>query len=328
MKRDSTTERAFRRRLALLSLLHTRPHLYDELIESLDRSNLLDYDRFAAPAEIADRLKAQFQRDLKACKASGFNIKWHRPTRCYTWADSPFGLSLNPGQLSAFSLLLETFEKTRILHTEEIKDLLGHLKALLPLEQQQTLAGPRQPFSINLRETTDYRQADLATVKTIERAIRSGQRLEFRYTPSRDGKERQHVVEPKPLVFERGHVFFKGWSLSGQKTLTFRLDHVVAGSARVLPDLVESVRPGGPSYTLTYWLSPVIARHSVSEHFKGQQVIAHLDGSATVSATITDLFEARRLLLSYGQNCQVLSPPELVEQFREAAEQLHQFYCT
>jgi predicted DNA-binding transcriptional regulator YafY len=328
MKRDSPTERAVRRRVALLSLLHTRPRPYREIIDCLDRAELLDYDRFAPPAEVAVRQKAQFKRDLKACKASGFNLEWQRSANCYAWTNSPFGLSLNPAQLSAFSLLLETFEKTQILHSVEIQDLLHHLKAQLPAEQQKILAGPRQPFSINLRETTDYRQADPATVEKIERAIRVGQRLEFRYISPRDGKERPHLIEPQPLVFERGHVIFKGWSVKYQKWLPFRLDQVVVGSVRVLPDLAERTRPGSPTYKLVYWLSPVIARRGVSQHFEGQQVTAHPDGSATVSATVTDLFQARRLLLAYGQNCRVLEPPELVLQFHQAAEALYQIYCS
>jgi predicted DNA-binding transcriptional regulator YafY len=327
MKRDSTTERAVRRRIALLSLLHTQPRPYQAIVEYLTEQDLLDYDRFASPTDIAVRQKAQFKRDLKAWKASGFIIEWQRQTNCYVWTNSPFKLSLNSSQLRAFSLLWETFEKTQILHSGEIQDLLLHLKNLLPVEQQKFLDGPHQSYSINLRETTDYRQADPTTVEKIERAIRQGQRLEFLYVSPRDGKERHHLIESQPLVFERGHVTFKGWSIPWQKWLPFRLDHVVAGSAQVLPDLVERVRPGGPTYQLVYWLSPIIARLGVSGHFKGQQVTAHPDGSATVSAPITDLFEARRLLLGYGQNCRVLEPPELVEQFRQVAEALYQTYA-
>ncbi len=326
MKRDSTAERSVRRRIALLSLLHNRPRPYEEIIEELDRTQLLDYDRFAHPTEIARRHKEQFKRDLKALRATGFSVNWQRATGCYVWTDSPFGLSLSPAQLSAFRLLLQTFEKSQLPHSAEIQDLLHHLKELLPAEQQKGLTGPRQPYAIKLHETTDYRQADPATLEKIERAIRLGQRLEFRYTSPRDGKERAHLVEPQPLVFERGHVSFKGWSLNWHKWLPFRLDHVVTGSAQVLPDVAERVRPGGPAYELTYWLSPVIARRGVSQHFEGQQVTAHPDGSATVSATITDLFQARRILLSYGENCICTSPAELVEQFRRTAEFFYQTY--
>ena len=55
---------------------------------------------------------------------------------------------------------------------------------------------------------------------------------------------------------------------------------------------------------------------------------AHADGSATVTAQIIDLFQARRILLSYGLHCVVLEPPELVEEMRTIAAELYRIYCT
>ncbi len=72
----------------------------------------------------------------------------------------------------------------------------------------------------------------------------------------------------------------------------------------------------------------MIARNSVSQHFPGQTVETHTDGSATVTARIPDLFEARRILLSYGENCTVLEPPELVEQMRVVAAEFSKIYLT
>ncbi len=101
------------------------------------------------------------------------------------------------------------------------------------------------------------------------------------------------------------------------KTLRFRLDYIVSGSAEVPSHLIL---PGRPSpVSIRYRLSPIIARNGVSQHFSGQEVEHHPDGSATVTASITDLFEARRILLSYGENCTVLEPPKLVEQMRAVA---------
>jgi predicted DNA-binding transcriptional regulator YafY len=330
MKPDTSSERAFRRRLALLSLLHTRPRPYSELMAALDQQQLLDYDRFANTEVIAQQQKEQFRRDCKALRAAGCKLKHNRPTDCYVWHNSPFGLGLSASQLAALALLRHTFTETTILHSAEVQDLLNHLTAQLPPEQRQILAALRQPFSINLRETTDYRQADPATVSEIEKAIRNGQQLEFRYIPPRDGKERQHCIEPRPLVFEQGHVYLKGWSVTWDKEMPFRLDKIVPGSARMLPTRIAAIRPAGVTYQLRYWLSPVIARQGVSQHFTDQQVECHPDGSATVTATLcsNELFEARRRLLSYGQHCRVLEPPELVAQLREIATTLYQFYCT
>ena len=329
MRRDTRTERAAKRRFAMLVLLHTHARQYDEIVASLDQDKLFDYDRCADPAAIARQQRFQFRHDLAALRLMGCEISFVHSSRCYVWRNSPFGLSLDQTQLSAFALLLDTFEHTTILHAADVEALLTYLAGRLPDEQRKVLLfGRRRSFSIDLHEATDYRSADPFTVGKIELSIQRGRQLEFLYRTPRDGKERRHVIEPRPMVFEHGHVYLYGWSINRDKELRFRLDYIVPGSAMVLPIQVRSSRPSQTSKLLRYHLSPVIARNRVSEHFPGQVVEAHADGSATVSAQVTDLFEARRTLLSYGLNCTVLEPPELVEEMRMIAAELYKMYCT
>src|SRR5438067_1535768 len=80
-----------------------------------------------------------------------------------------------------------------------------------------------------------YRDADPATVGTIERAIRDGQQLELTYRASQDGQARRHTVEPRPLVYKHGHVYLPVYNVVTHKRFELRLDNIVPGSARVLP---------------------------------------------------------------------------------------------
>ncbi len=319
MRNDTPTERANRRRMALLALLHHRPYTYDELIAALDRDELFSYDRASDVAVIARQQRYQFRNDIRALRLLSCNIHCDRRTRYYTWHNSPFGLSLTQEQLTTFALLLNTFNDTTILHAHDIQALLHFLVERLPAEQQKVIANQRAPFSIDLHETTDYRDADPLTIQPIERAIARKQQLQFVYRSPREGQERRHLIEPQPLVFEHGHVYLYGWSIDHQQRLQFRLDYIIPGSAEVLNTSVLPGRPSPVSYTLKYRLSPVIARNGVSQHFPGQQVETHPDGSATVTARLTNLFDARRILLSYGENCTVLEPPKLVQQLRTVA---------
>jgi predicted DNA-binding transcriptional regulator YafY len=319
MRTDTPTERANRRRLALLVLLHHHPRRYSELIAALDRDTLFSYDRASDAAVIARQQHYQFRNDIQALRLLSCDICCDRRTGCYSWENSPFGLSLNQEQLATFVLLLNTFNETTILHARDIQALLSFLVERLPVEQQKVIANQRAAFSIDLHETTDYRDADPLTIKPIEQAIARKQQLRFTYCSPRTGQERRHAIEPEPLVFEHGHVYLYGWSLDREKRLQFRLDYIVPGSAEVLHNTIARSRPAPISYTLKYQLSPTIARNSVSQHFPGQQVETHPDGSATVTAQITDLFEARRTLLGYGENCTVLEPPALVQQLRAVA---------
>lgn len=329
MKQDTRAERAAKRRFALLALLHTHPCRYDEIVASLDQDELLDYDRFADQKAIARQQRFQFRHDLDALRLMGCQIEYDHSSKSYAWHNSPFGLCLSQTQLSAFAVLLDTFEHATILHAADVEALFTYLVGRLPDEQRKTLlAGRRCSFSIDLHEATDYRAADPATVGRIETAIRLGRQLEFLHRTPRDGKERRHVIEPRPMVFEHGHVYLCGWSVDWNKELRFRLDYIVAGSATVLSIPVRRSRPSQVAKLLRYRLNAVIARNSVSEHFPGQVVETHADGSATVTAQVIDLFEARRTLLSYGLNCVVLEPPELVEEMRTIAAELYRIYCT
>ena len=77
----------------------------------------------------------------------------------------------------------------------------------------------------------------------------------------------------------------------------------------------ERVQP--PSYALHYRLLPDVARRrDVTSLFPGSQITYHDDGTADVTATITNLWQTRQALLRYGAGCVVVDPPELVDMFR------------
>jgi predicted DNA-binding transcriptional regulator YafY len=328
MKRDTRAERAAKRRFALLTLLHLRPRQQSDIVAALEQANLFDEDRCTDPASTARQQHFQFRHDRHALRLMGCEIAYDRSSKYYTWRNSPFGLRLDQAQLSTLAMMLDTFTDSTILHANDIRALLNYLVSLLPADQQKALDTGRRPFSIDLHETTDYQLADPGTIKEIELAILRGQQVEFIHKAPRDGKERRHVIEPRPLVFERGHVYLSGWSIDWNKELRFRLDYIVPGSAQVLHPTISPSRPRTVTKLLRYHLSPIIARNKVSEHFPGQVVETHTDGSATVTAHITDLFDARRILLSYGLHCVVLEPPELVKEMRTIATELYKIYCT
>ncbi|HEX3639985.1 MAG TPA: hypothetical protein VHV10_01710 [Ktedonobacteraceae bacterium] len=48
----------------------------------------------------------------------------------------------------------------------------------------------------------------------------------------------------------------------------------------------------------------------------------------SLSCQIIKLFKARQIVLKYGENCVVESPPELVEQMRVIAAHFAQTYLT
>ncbi len=328
MSSDSITAHQVnnQRRLLILSLLHIRPHTEAELYAALvERGSLApeSYDQ----TTISRAQHAQFRRDLAALRAIGCEIDCDRRTHIYTWCNSPFGLTLEPAHLSALSIVLDTFADTSIPHAADIRALFARLLDLLPDAQRKEIASRRRAFTINLRELSSYSDTDQHTAAQIEKAITRGVRLNFDYRASRDGKLRQHEVEPLRLQYRGGHVYLYGWHIRRNKELPYRLDSIVPGSARAGNIMAQHQHSGPQPVTIRYHLSAAIARNAVSQHFANQQVERHPDGSATITAQTDDLFEARRILLSYGDGCVALDPPEWVAEFCQIATNLYQTYC-
>jgi predicted DNA-binding transcriptional regulator YafY len=312
MQSESVTERATRRRNALLALLHQGAQRKDEIIAALEREHHWQYDEADDPEIIARKQLFQFRRDLHVLRLH-YKIEYDNKDERYTLIETPFGLALSQKHLAALALVLDTFHQKTIPYATDIQELFAFLMSRLPEEQQRVVVEERRALNIDLSERTDYSALDPAMLTEIERAILRGQQLAFAYKSPSKGQEVRHVIEPQPLRYKDGHVYLHGWSIDYEKELRFRLDYILPGTAKMLRKTVMRTRPRARTYVLCYHLTPIIARNSVSQHFPEQRIDAHADGSATITATIGDLFEARQILLRYGENCTVASPPELLE---------------
>ena len=109
--------------------------------------------------------------------------------------------------------------------------------------------------------------------------------------------------------------------------IDYLLDRIVAGTAVVLPTMLPAQRLQPRAYTLRYHLLPVVARRrDVAAYFPNTQITYDEDGGATITATVTNLWRTRQILLRYGDACEVLDPPELIDLFRKTAQGLANMY--
>jgi predicted DNA-binding transcriptional regulator YafY len=327
MKRATSAERAMRRRLALLVLLHKRPHRYEEMIASLDTQNLLVYDRMGNALSIAQQQRYQFRHDIQALRLLDCKIMFDKKSQYYTWHNSPFCFPLEENQMGTFATLMDTFADSSLLHADDIRALLMFLLQRLSPERQKGVNQLRRSYRIDLQETTDYQNADPETVRKIELAVQRSRQIQLLYRSPRHEKEYIHTIEPHSLIFQDGHVYLQGWHIYKQNDMRFRLDYIIPGSVVILHTRSVPEHPPRPFYILSYQLSSRIARYSVSTHFPDQEVQNHPDGSATVTAKVANLFDARRILLSYGEHCTVLGPPELIKQMQVVARH-YEIYLT
>src|SRR5262249_42474491 len=140
---------------------------------------------------------------------------------------------------------------------------------------------------------------DTATLAIIRRAVTRRQELVFEYLSTFDtDTPRRHRVAPYLIFFRpEGHGYLDATVLevtpSGKEiihsAIHYRLDRIVPGSARVLPQMLPPQRIAPPTYRLRYLLLPVVARRrDIAVYFPNTHIEYHDDGSATISATVTN----------------------------------------
>lgn len=271
-----------------------------------------------------------FYRDLRLLRCLGFSIKYRRSRGTYSLKsfDHPIlHLHLEPEALEALAAIKDAFQD--LPYEGKIEALLEAIEARLPGQDHRAL-NRKLPLSFSFAPADDW-QTHSGSLQVVEWAIRGHQRLEFLYrSPKRpqDAEPKHHQVEPYNLEYREGHLYFDGYSLATGRVYPFRVDRIVPGSAKVLPDKFVPREELRRRITIRYRLAPEIARYGASVRFLNQREERQEDGSVMVTAETESLFEAMNKLLRYGSYCKVLEPPELVELMRREAEAMVGVYSS
>ncbi len=323
----------FRRRLLLVRLLLRKPMSGVDLINAV--CGEMGDDGY--PDAAASALK----HDIDALKDEfGCHIRYHRRPGVYVLED--LGelalLDLPDTTLEALAFLESSFPPgTDLPEHARIRDLLERVLLLLPAVRREQHRQHRTALRLQLPGRVE-RRIDDTVLSTVKRAIKQRRELVFEYNGSdADGLPRRHRVAPYGISFRsEGHGYLDATVLevtpAGNTPLhaaiDYRLDRIVLGSVQLLDTVLPKERIAPPTYALRYRLLSVVARRrDVATYFPDSHITYHDDGSATVTATIANLWQARQVLLRYGTGCIVESPAELVEKFREAALGLTSIYA-
>lgn len=174
----------------------------------------------------------------------------------------------------------------------------------------------------------------------VNHAISNRHVLRFDYLAPRHEKPepRTHIVEPyDPVRYHQGHFELRafcrywsnphGWEKADAGWIRYRLDRIQPDGLEVLPEILHLSQRQKRLVPVCYRISPDLARGGVSQHFEEMEVgQPDKNGWVEVTGKTTDLFEAERVFLAYGQHCVVLGPPELVTKMKQAASEMAQFY--
>lgn len=314
------------RRLALLLMLHFAPRALRVLFaDAIAQGYALEEEaNEIGSGEPPDTWRYSFYADLEVLRAAGLDIYFDRRANLYKWSNSPFGLSLSEEQLSALKLTQQTFARHTFPYAAQISSLLDYLTGLLPKEQVERLAKLPVGIHIEMDEAESYEQLDRQMLERIGSAMQTRRQVEFEYLSPKHSEARPHCISPGELLYRDGHVYLTGWRDNTRGVALFRMSRILPATLRVSGATAR--HPFVTAHTIRYILAAPIAAGGVSERFTEQEIEWQPDGSALVTAPTADLWEAHRVLLSYGQTCRVLGPPELVDMMRAEVEGMLNLY--
>ncbi|HMQ30199.1 MAG TPA: WYL domain-containing protein [Chloroflexaceae bacterium] len=323
----------FRRRLLLVRTLLHAPATSAELVATINA----ELGEQGYPEAVAAALK----HDFDALKGEyGCSIIYDRPSRHYTLAD--LGelalLDLPDPCMEALAFLEASFpEGSGLPEHANLRELLERVVLLLPPARQAQHR--RRRSTIRLGVGRGVGRIDPDALAIVKYAVEERRELAFDYLSTFDtDTPRHHRVAPYGITFRpEGHGYLDATVLEVTPTggevvhaaIDYRLDRIVPGTIALLPTVLPPIRPSPPSYQLRYTLVPQVARRrDVATYFPNTVITYHDDGGATVTGATTNLWQARQILLRYGDACLVHEPPELVALFRKTCEGLNRLYRT
>ena len=311
---------SLKRCLAIIQRLQQGPATNIELLAYV--SNTLD--ETAYPSSVSAREKA-FKRDRENLKKRlGVKIQYSASTKKYTLTEGSelFRLKLSAEGLRAISILSNSFDG-HIGSYSEIKDLLGDIVPRLSEEDQRSLERMGSHIYLDLFGSVDPNHLSKKVWAKVWKAVKGKRKLAFNYRSPRyeDKKERYQEVLPYRIQYQYGHWYLRAYRLlykNGSQVnytashVKYRLSYILEDDDLiVLPQKISDI-PTAPRFFVQYRLLPPLSKGIISQRFENMQVESLDDDSVLISGYCEDVFEAGRILLTYGEYCVVLGGEELM----------------
>lgn len=176
------------------------------------------------------------------------------------------------------------------------------------------------------------------SIDDLRRCMAERRQVRMRYR-SFSREETERVVDPYGLALQWGLWYLVGYCHLRQDVRTFRVDRIQAleplettfhlpSDFSVRKHLAEMGSPLEPVYQVEVCFNPEVAPRVAERRGAWQDLFEHPDGSATVAFHTADLDWPTWWVLSYGAAARVISPPELAERVRQAAEAVVSMYTS
>lgn len=233
--------------------------------------------------------------------------------------------------LEALAFLLATFENDALPNGPAVQQLLMRVTSLLPSDRRVDLERVRVLPRLDHPET--LRSADQYTLDVLRQALERQQvRFVYRSSYVEQGESVTHTVAPYDVLFRDGHTYLDAFCLDcgvpehAHRYRLYRLDRIVPGSMQLLPTRLPPGQPPRRVYRLRYWLNTQVARQQDIALWFPESSVDFSANGALVTAYVSDLWQARQLLLRYREHCHVIEPTELISMIRESLTKMQHVY--
>lgn len=301
--------------------------------------------RLAQECKVVERT---IYRDVKKLESVGVPISHDEATGGYCVSSEFF---LPPVQLSSDEAIALAVLCEEVAGREQIGFLSPALRALqklqaqLPTEMRDEIL--RKSKHVTIRTAQHAPSADHADVfSRMSEAIHSGKAVECEYDKAGAGKS-AGGSGGEPFVFEPYglHYALRAWYAVGRHTgrqglrclkLTRFLRVTLTTRSYTIPSTFSiekylrnawSIIPGDKEHDVQIEFEPGLSQTVIETTWHPtQQTTEHADGRATFRCTVSGLDEIVWWVLSMGNKCRVVSPPELAQRVADEARKVAAVY--
>lgn len=313
-------------------------HRMQRLIQWL-RSDRKLTARLAADAfEVSPRTVAN---DILQLRTMGYPIEFDHRRSTYYLTDPVENLPVLPlrnTELAAFLVARHALEALGDApHARLLADVVDKIAEHLP----ETIRVEPDALARLIRfDPGPQPVASVERLEALQQAVARRNVIRIRYTSNSTGEVTERDVEPYHLLCYQGRWYLIAYCRLRQAMRDFRIDRIAAASEQpetfTIPpdfDLDEYLGPafgmtrGERTFAVHVRFTPYQARWIREERWHPSQVLVQLpDGSLDVRMQVAGLSDVARWVLSYGAECEVLSPPVLRHRVASEIRGLERIY--
>jgi proteasome accessory factor B len=294
--------------------------------------------------ELTNVTRRQIFRDLRALQESGIAVLYDERRQSYRVAQPAFlpAMELTVEEALALLVLANNLGDPRrgVPLQEPVRDAAVKISSLLPLHLRQYVGEVAEAIEIRTGTPASIPH-DREMLTALHQALRTRHRVRLHYHSLFDGRDISTLVSPYRVLFCRHSWYVVGRSSLHRAVRMFHVGRIRSlettsdryeiperfSLERHLGNAWHFIRERGPDHEVLIRFQPKVATN-VSEVLwhKTQRMVWNEDGTLDFHATVSGINEISWWVLGYGDQAEVLDPPELRKLIAEKAAAMARQY--